>query len=86
MIHYLLLLFEFVFQPGKKSLLLHDIIQANYAQNPDSTAALKARRVGETTKRKKLSMAQKVIMDAERDRAIELYRKMRNKTKLLGVS
>ena len=67
-------------------MLLHEIIQANTAQNPDSTAILKARKVGETTKRKKLSMAQKVIMDAERDRAIELYRKMRKKTKLLDGS
>ena len=76
----------FKFQPGKKSLLLHDIMQANKAQNPGSADTSKSRQVGQIVKRKNLSMAQKVIMDAERDRAIELYRKMRKKSALFDSS
>ena len=61
-------------------------MQANKAQNPGSADTFKSRQVGQTVKRKHMSMARKVLMDAERDRAIELYRKMRKKSTLLDIS
>ncbi|KAK3091137.1 hypothetical protein FSP39_017386 [Pinctada imbricata] len=61
-------------RPGKKSLLLKEIIADNATVNPDSVKRANSRSVGQTLKRKKMSMAQQSIMDSERERVIDLYR------------
>ncbi len=59
-------------------MLLHDVMLQN---NPGQSNTSQNRAIGQTVKRKTLSMAQQVIMDAERTKAIDLYRKMKNKNK-----
>lgn len=67
-------------KPGKRSLLLKEIILANSASSPNSSLRSSNREIGQTTKRKNLSMAKQQVMDAERQKAIDLYRLMKNKT------
>ncbi|KAL5018034.1 hypothetical protein ScPMuIL_003756 [Solemya velum] len=57
-------------KPGKKSLLLKEIIEKNSGNK---------REPGQTQKRKHMSFAQQRIMDAERQKAIEQYRNIKNK-------
>lgn len=62
-------------QPGVRSLLLKEIIQENKSTGENYPTT--SRKVGETRKRKMLSMAQQVIMDRERSKAIDMYRAMK---------
>jgi len=59
-----------------KSLLLKSIIQENQLHNPSVNMH---RKIGETTKRRHLSMARQKTLDTERERVIELYRTMKAK-------
>jgi hypothetical protein len=68
-----------LFQPGKRSLLLKEIITANSIQSPNASIQTNQRQLGQTTKRKNLSMAKQQVMDAERQKAIDLYRMMKDK-------
>ena len=44
-----------------------------------SGSVVHSRKVGETMKRKNMSLAQQQVMDSERQRAIDLYREMKEK-------
>lgn len=66
-------------RPGKKSLLLKEIITDNAITNSGHSTANKTRELGQTKKRKHLSMAQQQIMDKEREKAIDLYRQLKAK-------
>lgn len=43
------------------------------------TSLQSTREIGQSTKRKHLSMAKQQMMDAERQKAIDLYRMLKNK-------
>ena len=66
-------------QPGKRSLLLKEIAADNATRSSDGMTSTAQRQVGQTKKRKNMSMAQQCIMDLERQRAIDLYRQYKNK-------
>ncbi|XP_071107269.1 coiled-coil domain-containing protein 137-like isoform X2 [Haliotis cracherodii] len=68
-------------RPGKKSLLLKDIITSNSSHSQQTPSGGKGgrRELGQTVKRKTLSMAQQHIMDFEREKAVQLYRELKNK-------
>ncbi|KAI0223386.1 hypothetical protein LSAT2_025416 [Lamellibrachia satsuma] len=61
-------------RPGVKSLLLKNIIHENQLRNPSVNVH---RHIGETTKRRNLSMARQKTLDCERERVIEIYRTMK---------
>ncbi|XP_021355638.1 coiled-coil domain-containing protein 137-like isoform X2 [Mizuhopecten yessoensis] len=66
-------------RPGKKSLLLKAIIAENTNQNSGKGVLSSTREVGQILKRKQMSLSQQHKMDNERDRAIQLYRQLRDK-------
>ncbi|XP_067671262.1 coiled-coil domain-containing protein 137-like [Haliotis asinina] len=68
-------------RPGKKSLLLKEVFTSNssYSQHMTSGGHRGQRELGQTVKRKNLSMAQQHIMDHEREKAVQLYRELKNK-------
>ncbi|XP_061180959.1 coiled-coil domain-containing protein 137-like [Saccostrea echinata] len=70
---------ESVPRPGKKSLLLKEIIADNAAVTPSSVGSSSKREIGQSIKRKHMSLAQQSIMDRERENAIMLYRQQRQK-------
>jgi hypothetical protein len=49
------------------------------SQSPNASIQTNQRQLGQTTKRKNLSMAKQQVMDAERQKAIDLYRMMKDK-------
>ena len=57
--------------------MLSSIMREN--ETSGQNVAKTTRQLGETTKRKLLSPAQRVAMDTERDQAIKLYREMKAK-------
>ncbi|XP_060063981.1 coiled-coil domain-containing protein 137-like [Ylistrum balloti] len=65
-------------RPGKKSLLLKEIIAGN-AREGLGRSILSSREVGQTLKRKQMSLSQQHTMDSERNKAIKLYRQLRDK-------
>lgn len=74
-------------RPGKRSLLLKDMMEKgddNSKEKSDSVIKIRPksraqRQAGQTLKRKYLSPCQKQITDFERQKAIDLYRKMKDK-------
>ncbi|XP_050392088.1 coiled-coil domain-containing protein 137 [Patella vulgata] len=64
-------------KPGAKSLILKDILISNKVNN-DNQKSSGSRKVGQTLKRKLMSPAQQVILDSERERVIDVYRKIRD--------
>ncbi|XP_013387013.1 coiled-coil domain-containing protein 137 isoform X2 [Lingula anatina] len=67
-------------KPGRKSLLLKEVIRDNQSHNINkSVFGPKSREVGQTVKRKHLSFAQQRLVDGEREKAIETYRLMKAK-------
>lgn len=68
-----------VLQPGKKSLLLKEIIADNASVTPSSVGSSSKREIGQSIKRKHLSMAQQSRMDMERENAIMLYRQQKKR-------
>ncbi|XP_033732885.1 coiled-coil domain-containing protein 137-like isoform X2 [Pecten maximus] len=64
-------------RPGKKSLLLKEIIANNMSLGRGGVSS--TREVGQTLKRKQMSLSQQHTMDNERNKAIKLYRQMRDK-------
>ncbi|XP_041364954.1 coiled-coil domain-containing protein 137-like [Gigantopelta aegis] len=70
-------------KPGKKTLLLKQIIQENSAHNLGSSEAPGKREIGQTVKRKHLSLCQQVKLDHERTRVIDLYRQLKSKQQKL---
>ena len=86
-----MMIYFYVLQPGKRSLLLKDMMdkgddssKAASSEKSDSVIKIRPksqaqRQAGQTVKRKYLSPCQKQITDFERQRAIDLYRKMKDK-------
>ncbi|XP_048762814.1 coiled-coil domain-containing protein 137-like [Ostrea edulis] len=70
---------ESVPRPGKKSLLLKEIIADNASVTPSSVGSSSKREIGQSIKRKHLSMAQQSRMDMERENAIMLYRQQKKR-------
>ncbi|XP_076458399.1 uncharacterized protein LOC143292100 [Babylonia areolata] len=76
-------------KPAVKSLLLYDVIKKNAqkaasdSSGPSGTTP-SAKELGKGTKRKFLSPSQQMRMDKERQNAIELYRKMKQKSSGTG--
>ncbi|XP_022313202.2 coiled-coil domain-containing protein 137-like isoform X1 [Crassostrea virginica] len=70
---------ETVPRPGKKSLLLKEILADNAALTPASVGSSSKREIGQSVKRKHLSMAQQSRMDKERENAILLYRQQKQR-------
>ncbi|XP_046576168.1 coiled-coil domain-containing protein 137-like isoform X2 [Haliotis rubra] len=68
-------------RPGKKSLLLKEVFTSNssYSQQTPPGGQGGRRELGQTVKRKNLSMAQQHIMDHEREKAVQLYRELKDK-------
>ncbi|XP_069124129.1 coiled-coil domain-containing protein 137-like [Argopecten irradians] len=64
-------------RPGKKSLLLKEIIAENSSSGKSGVSS--TREVGQTLKRKHMSLSQQHKMDNERDKAIKLYRQLKDK-------
>ena len=79
--------FSSFLQPKKRKLLLNDLMEAgtlsSIKQMGDNSVCkpktLVKREEGKTVKRKFLSPAQQRITDSQRQRAIDLYRKLKNK-------
>lgn len=69
----------FLLQPGKKSLLLKEIIADNASITPASVGSSSKREIGQSVKRKHMSMAQQSRMDRERENAILLYRQQKQR-------
>ena len=80
------LLKAFIFQPGKRSLLLNQLVSggtsnerlSKHNTSDNKTRIRVERQAGKTVKRKLLSPAQQRITDSQRQRAIDLYRKMKD--------
>ena len=70
---------DLILQPGKKSLLLKKIMADNAALTPASVGSSSKREIGQSVKRKHLSMAQQSRMDKERENAILLYRQQKQR-------
>ena len=70
---------DLILQPGKKSLLLKEIMADNAALTPASVGSSSKREIGQSVKRKHLSMAQQSRMDKERENAILLYRQQKQR-------
>lgn len=70
---------ESVPRPGKKSLLLKEIIADNASMTPASVGSSSKREIGQSVKRKHMSMAQQSRMDRERENAILLYRQQKQR-------
>ncbi|XP_064643910.1 coiled-coil domain-containing protein 137-like [Lineus longissimus] len=64
-------------RPGKKNLLLKEIIHSVKTTEHESSA--KVREIGKTIKRKNLSISEQRKLDAERERVVDLYRQLRAK-------
>lgn len=67
-------MFSCLFQPGQRSLLLKEII-SDHVGSASSTK----RKIGETVKRKHLTPAQQMVIDLERQNAIDMYRHLKGK-------
>ena len=82
-----ILLIVSIFQSGKSGLLLNQLIKGENAEKERQSEEVKSsnkpknsseRQAGQTVKRKFLSPAQQRITDLQRQRAIDMYRKMKD--------